>query len=142
LAKERICLTIADAEQVMSLSFTDVPADHWAYRHVEYCVGAGIVQGYPDGSYHPDEAVNRGQMAVYVARAVAGGDDGVPLDTDGAAFTDVTGTNEWAWCYRYVEYCAGEGIVQGYADGSYRPANEVTRDQMAVYVQRAFGLAM
>jgi hypothetical protein len=55
------------------------------------------------------------------------------------SFTDVPADY---WAYRHVEYCVGAGIVQGYADGSYRPANEVTRDQMAVYVQRAFGLAM
>jgi hypothetical protein len=54
----------------------------------------------------------------------------------------VTETNEWAWCYRYVEYCAGDGIMQGYADDIYRPANAVTRDQMAVYVARAFQLPM
>jgi hypothetical protein len=120
-------------------TFTDVPPDHWAYRYVEYCAAHGIVQGYGDG-YHPDEGVDRAQMAVYVARAVAGGDEAVPEDTDGATFTDVTGTNDWAWCYRYVEYCAAEGIVQGYWDGTYRPGTEVTRDQMAVYIARAFGL--
>jgi hypothetical protein len=81
-------------------------------------------------------------MAAYVARAVAGGDEAVPADTDGATFTDVTDANEWAWCYRYVEYCAASGIVQGYWDGTYRPANDVTRDQMAVYVARAFALPM
>jgi hypothetical protein len=39
-----------------------------------------------------------------------------------------------------VEYLAEEGVVQGYADGLYRPTTTVTRDQMAVYVARAFGL--
>jgi hypothetical protein len=43
------------------------------------------------------------------------------------------------WSYRYVEYAADLGIVQGYWDGTYHPG-EVTRDQMAVYVQRAFEL--
>jgi hypothetical protein len=45
-----------------------VPAEHWAYKWVEYCHSRGVVQGYWDG-YHPDEVVNRAQMAVYVARA-------------------------------------------------------------------------
>jgi PKD repeat protein/DNA-binding beta-propeller fold protein YncE len=123
-------------------SFTDVAGDHWAYRYVEYCAANGIVQGYPDGGYRPGEVVNRGQMSVYIARAVAGGDGAVPEHTGDATFTDVTDVNEWAWCYRYVEYCAAADIVQGYWDGSYRPADEVTRDQMAVYVARAFALPM
>jgi PKD repeat protein len=123
-------------------TFGDVGEDHWAYRYVEYCKGAGVVQGYPDGGYHPDETVNRGQMAVYVARAVATptGDAAVPEDTDGATFTDVTTDGTWSWCYRYVEYCAANDIVQGYWDGTYHPEREVTRDQMAVYVARAFAL--
>ncbi len=123
-------------------SFSDVAADHWAYKWIEYAVSRNVVQGYPGGAYHPDEVVNRGQMAVYVARAVSGGDDAVPLDTDGATFTDVTEANEWAWCYQFVEYCAANGIVQGYADNAYRPADAVARDQMAVYVARAFELPM
>jgi M6 family metalloprotease-like protein len=123
-------------------SFTDVDATHWAYRYVEYCYANDLVQGYPSGAYHPDEVVNRGQMAVYMSRAVAGGDEAVPEHIGGATFDDVTEANDWAWCYRHVEYCAAQGIVQGYWDGTYRPANDVTRDQMAVYVARAFELPM
>jgi M6 family metalloprotease-like protein len=123
-------------------SFTDVDATHWAYRYVEYCYANGLVQGYPGGAYHPDEVVNRGQMAVYMSRAVAGGDEAVPEHIGDATFDDVTEANGWAWCYRHVEYCAAQGIVQGYWDGTYRPANDVTRDQMAVYVARAFELPM
>jgi PKD repeat protein len=131
---------------VVEATFTDVLADHWAYRYIEYCAGAEIVQGYPDGAYHPDETVNRGQMAVYVARSVATptGDAGVPDVPAGTppTFSDVTADNEWAWCHKYVEYCATADIVQGYWDGTYRPGEAVTRDQMAVYIQRAFELPM
>jgi hypothetical protein len=123
-------------------TFNDVGTGHWAYRYIEYCVGAGIIEGYPDGSYRPNAVVDRGQMAVYIARADAGGDGAVPLDTDGATFTDVTDNNDWAWCCRHVEYCAAHGIVQGYLDGTYHPEREVTRDQMAVYVARAFVLPL
>ena len=44
------------------------------------------------------------------------------------------------WAYKHVEYCVEHEVVQGYADGWYYPGNVVTRDQMAVYVKRAFGL--
>jgi PKD repeat protein len=134
---------VPDAE-VTTPSFTDVEVDHWAYRYIEYCASEDIVQGYPGGGYHPDDVVNRGQMAVYVARAVATptGEAGVPEPSGGAdpMFSDVTAGNDWAWCYKHVEYIAGLGIVQGYGDGAYHPEREVTRDQMAVYVQRAFDL--
>jgi len=44
------------------------------------------------------------------------------------------------WCFAHVEYLAENDIVSGYQDGCYRPTIEVTRDQMAVYIARAFGL--
>ncbi len=54
---------------VAEASFPDVPADHWAARWISACKQAGIVQGYPNGNYQPDDQVNRGQMAVFVWRA-------------------------------------------------------------------------
>ena len=44
------------------------------------------------------------------------------------------------WAYDQVEYLAREGITRGYLDGLYRPGRYCTRDQMAVYVRRAFEL--
>jgi hypothetical protein len=119
-------------------TFPDVPTDHWAYRYVEYCYAQGIVNGYWDG-YHPDETVNRAQMAVYVARAMAGGEENVPDDPDGTAFFPDVPDSYWA--YKHVEYCHDQGVVQGYWDG-YHQEETVNRGQMAVYVQRAFELPM
>jgi hypothetical protein len=118
-------------------TFDDVPTDHWAYKHVEYCVANDIVQGYDPVTYGPAAAVGRDAMAVFISRAVAGGDDNVPVGPDTATFDDVP-TDQWA--YKYVEYCAAEGIVQGYDPVTYGPTVTVSRDQMAVFIARAFGL--
>jgi peroxiredoxin len=122
-------------------SFPDVATDHWAYKYVEYAKTQSIVAGYPDGTYGPDNNVDRGQMAVYVARALvapqgeAGLADYVPADP--RDFPDVASD---FWAYTHVEYCVENGVVAGYLDGLYHPEVVVTRDQMAVYVQRAFEL--
>jgi PKD repeat protein len=119
----------------------DVTTDHWAYTHIEYCVENGVVEGYDDGLYHPEYEVTRDQMAVYVARALvaptgeAALADYVPADPRN--FPDVASD---FWAYRHIEYCVENGVVAGYADGLYRPEVVVTRDQMAAYVARAFGL--
>ncbi len=123
-------------------SFPDVATDYWAYKYIEYAKAHDIVTGYPDGWYHPADIVNRGQMAVFIARAMAGGDSHVPTPMPPPTFPDVTGGNDWAWCYKYVEYVVGHSVVQGYPDGNYHPEYEVTRDQMAVFIQRAFELPM
>jgi Tol biopolymer transport system component len=114
--------------------FSDVTINHWAYHEVCLCYDSGIVQGYPDGDYHPDDRVTRDQLAVYVARGLAGGDDGVPGGPEAPSFSDV-GPEHWA--YRYIEYGSLCGVIQGYPEGDYRPDLLVDRAQMAVYVARA-----
>ncbi len=122
--------------------FSDVPADFWAYKHVEYAHALNVVAGYPDGSYGPDLQVDRGQMAAFIARAVVTptGDAGLASFTPPSApsFPDVP-TDFWS--FRYVEYLKQAGIVSGYPDGEYHPENGVTRDQMAVFIARAFKLS-
>ena len=120
--------------------FIDVACDHWARKYIQYCVAAGVVQGYPEGDYKPDLQVDRGQMAVYIARAIAGGDGNVPdPDCPEPVFPDVECD---FWATKYVQYIRAAGVTEGYPDGMYHPEHVVTRDQMAAYVARAFGLGM
>jgi hypothetical protein len=70
------------------------------------------------------------------------GDAMVPDPAPPYLFADMPGANgKWAWCLKHVEYLAKLGVVKGYADdGLYHPERPVTRDQMAVYIRRAFDL--
>jgi len=119
-------------------TFPDVAVGTWAYKYVEYAVAHHIVGGYPDGQYHSDIAVDRGQMAVFIARALLGGDGAVPDGPPTPTFPDVTPTSPAAWCRKHVEYTVSKGVVGGYPDGNYHPEITVTRDQMAVFIARAF----
>jgi len=76
-------------------------------------------------------------MAVFVARGMAGGDSNVPSGPSTATFPDVPVSPVEHWAYKYVEYAVDNNVVGGYGDGTYRPGNPVTRDQMAVFVYRA-----
>ncbi len=124
-------------------TFDDVPDNFWAYDHVEYCYDQNVVQGFTATTYEPTLQVTRDQMAVYVARAMliptgeAALDDYVPSDPRN--FPDVPDT---FWAYKHIEYCVEHDVVMGYDDGNYYPTNPVTRDQMAVYITRAFELAI
>jgi hypothetical protein len=123
-------------------SFPDILPTDPVRKHVEYAVAKGIVSGYPDGLYHPEHFLDRGQIAVFIARAMAGGDADLPDGPPAPTFPDVTPQSDdpYAECYRYVEYLAARGVVRGYPDGLYHPERACSRDQMAVYVARAFGL--
>jgi Tol biopolymer transport system component len=119
--------------------FSDVPCDYWARRHIQYALAEGIVQGYPEGDYRPEEPVDRGQMAVYVARAK----DWVGIDDDMSTAPDLfPDVPAGFWAGTAVQACADSNVVYGHDDGYYHPEVIVTRDQMAVYVARAFELPM
>ncbi|MCJ7752418.1 MAG: S-layer homology domain-containing protein, partial [Armatimonadetes bacterium] len=120
-------------------TFPDVPTDHWAYRYIEFAHSKDIVRGYPEGGYGPGVALDRAQMAVFVARAIAGGEAGLESYTPPEAPTFPDAPPD-SWMYAHVEYITERGVVQGYPDGLYHPDDLCTRDQMAVYVSRAFDL--
>jgi hypothetical protein len=114
-----------------------MPTSHWAWMQVEGDKKAGIVAGYPDGLYHPEYQVTRGQMAAFIARAHHGTtnlDGYTPPGT--ATFSDMPISDPF---FKYVEYCYSRGIVQGYGDGLYHPEYAIDRAQLAVYIARAIG---
>jgi hypothetical protein len=91
---------------------------------------AGIVSGYPDGTFRPGLAIDRAQVASFLARAV---EDvtGEPLPRT-VQFDDVRGTHR-----ANVEKLASIGVVQGRQDGRYDPSGPTTRAQMATIVARS-----
>jgi hypothetical protein len=103
-------------------------------------VDQNVVSGYLEGDYKPDQAVTRDQMAVYMARAMVAPTTSVLGDYVPSDPRNFAGVPTDHWAYTYVEYCVEHGIVGGFPEGDYRPDMVVTRDQMAVYVARAFGL--
>jgi SAM-dependent methyltransferase len=123
-------------------TFPDMPPADPAYRHVEYAVSQGIVSGYPDGLYHPEHWLDRGQAAVFIARAVAGGDDEVPAGPAQPSFPDVTSQadDSYAACYKHIEYLASLRAVEPRADGRFHPEALCTRDHMAAMLAHASGL--
>ena len=123
-------------------TFLDIDSEHWAYKYIEYCYAQGIVQGYVDSrtgavNYRPGFTVTRDVMAVFMARANGWVIIGEPMNTAGDLFPDV-----WAgyWAGTAIQACITNGVVKGYDDGYYRPTTAVTRDQMAVFIYRAFDL--
>ncbi len=125
--------TARKADYILANTFSDVDTTNWAWRSIEACVAAGIVQGNTDGTYGPTAEVTRAQMAVFISRAMVGGDSHLPTAPAVAHFSDVP-TSHWA--FKYVECAYANNVVEGNTDGSYGPDTNVDRGQMAVFVAR------
>lgn len=95
--------------------FLDVDASHPYKEAIRWAKESGIVGGYPDGTFHPDWAVNRAEFLKIVLRAK--GVDVAAVNGE-SGFSDVDGT---AWFAPYVAYAKTQGFVQGYNDGMFKP---------------------
>ena len=115
--------------------FGDVPASHWAAAWIEQLYAEGITVGCGDGGFCPETTVTRDQMAIFLLRAEHG-DAYVPPTMTGV-FTDVP---VGYWAGDWIEQLYLEGITGGCSTGLYCPTKTVTRDQMAVFLVRAFNL--
>jgi hypothetical protein len=110
-------------------SFSDIAGDTHA-ESIRRAAAAGVVTGFPDGTFRPGQSLSRGQMAAILARALS-----LPTGAAGA-FVDVGGhTHE-----RAIGALAAAGIAEGYGDGTYRPDDHVSRAEMATFLMRAFEL--
>jgi hypothetical protein len=116
--------------------FRDVPAEYWAYGYIQWAYCQGIIGGYADGTFRPENPVTRGQVAKLIVLGA-----GWPLTLPAGAphFTDVPPGSTF---YPYIETGYAHGILSGYADGTYRPAVAVTRAQVTKLAVLARGLPL
>jgi len=115
--------------------FLDVGAGDFAASFIEQLASDGITAGCGNNNYCPDGEVTRDQMAVFLLRAKHGSGYSPPAAT--GVFSDVPLSY---WAVHWIEQLAAEGITAGCGGGNYCPENQVTRDQMAVFLVRTFGL--
>ena len=78
-----------------------------------------VIDGYTDGSFNPTNTLTRGAAAKIICNLILGPTTAAALVADAAPYSDVPTTNTFAG---YIAYCAKEGIISGYADGTFRPA--------------------
>jgi hypothetical protein len=115
-------------------SFSDVE-DEAVLKAVKRLNAFGIVDGYDDGSYKPGKDITRAEFAKLLVTAL-GLQNAADAATGVSQFTDVAG-NEWY--AGSVSVAAGQGLVKGYADGTYRPDSEVKYSEAITMLVRALG---
>jgi endonuclease YncB( thermonuclease family) len=106
--------------QALALPFTDVGADHPNYTAISYMYNNGIVKGYEDGTFRPENQINR---AEFLKILVEGSGKTPEASKYNNCFTDVKDE----WFAPYVCYAKSINWVNGYPDGSYKPAQTVNK---------------
>jgi hypothetical protein len=94
------------------------------YEYVETAYNHGVISGYANGTFRPNNSITRGQISKIIVLA-----EGWAIDTTGGPhFTDVPPTNPF---YREIETAFHHGIISGYADNTFRWGNNATRAQLS-----------
>ena len=116
-----------------STPFRDVPENAWYADDINIAYQAGYFTGTSETTASPLGRVTREQAAVLLGRNLRL--QGIPGVNSN--FTDVQQMGNWS--RGMVQECVELGIIQGYADGTFRPRNYITRGQMACFLVRALG---
>jgi hypothetical protein len=113
--------------------FPDVSPGYTFYNQITTLKCKGVVAGYVDGTYRPEELVSRGQAMKFVISGarIARGDSTFLANTQDDIFPDVPRSNVF---YEYVMSAYSNAIVNGYPDGNFGPEDPVNRGAMAKMV--------
>ena len=113
--------------------FSDIDENDWYYDNVMDAANNGYISGMGDGTFAPTQATTRAQFASMIANAM-----GYEADPDVASmFPDVA---DDFWGKAAINFCAQNGIITGYDDGTFQPNKAITRQEAASILRNAFKL--
>lgn len=111
-------------------SFYDLEDNHWAADAIKALAAKGIISGRPDGGFAPSDSILREEFAAMIFKA-----SGQEQTGSASVFYDV---DDNAWYCGYVMTLYDKGIIRGNTDGSLGAGRNITRQDMAVILARAF----
>lgn len=104
-----------------AIAFADVPQGYWATPFISALSARGIISGFPDGTFKPNQPVTRAEFAVQVQKAFT-----KPDRSSTKSFSDVPPGNKWSVA---VDQAVKAGFMTGYPDGAFRPEQDVSRTE-------------
>lgn len=123
------------ASVAFAASFSDT-VGHEREAAIKQLAGLGLLNGYPDGTFRPENPITRAEFAKVMVYALGLKDAAEMLAGVPVSFTDVE-PNHWA--VGYISIAASQEIVKGYPDGTFGPQNNVTYAEVITMILRALG---
>jgi len=129
----------AEIDNSVQSSFNDVKANAWYTGSIEWAAANGIVKGYEDGSFRPNNHVTRQEMAAIMARYIdwsSARSGSTPAPGDGeTVFADQEEVDK-SWAANAIKTCVAYGLLKGYPDGSFGGKRNSTRAEVAAVIER------
>lgn len=131
LALQATPAAAAQCGAAFAAPFTDVPVTHPFCNEIHVAKLNGAVGGYPDGTFRPGNLMTRQAVASIVFDAITADSGYLPPPCDFAPFLDVPTSHPFCPKIRDLAFA---GLVSGYPDGTFRPADPITRQAAAAMV--------
>jgi len=118
-----VLIALAAVPQALAVNsaFTDVPQSHPNYVAITYLNTQGVVNGYDDGTFKPEQLVNRAEALKIL---LVGNATKINEDVTNVSFSDIKSSD---WFTKYIETAKAMGFVNGNPDGTFAPARNVSR---------------
>lgn len=130
----------APGHQVASKTLVTAPfsdlAEHWARADVELLRARGGLEGFPDGTFGPDQRLTRAEFVKMLVLSLGLRESVAELKGVQSRFRDVPNDH---WAVPYLEAAAERSLVQGDGDGAFRPDADIKRAEAATILAQAFG---
>lgn len=122
-----------EAATTQPADISDVPETHWAYPFIRPMFDQGYLPDLPDSGFQPDQTLTRAELAALISQAFGN----APREGTSLTFEDVPDSH---WAASAIDNAVAQGFMNGYAEGDFRPDQDVPRYE--VLVALATGLAL
>lgn len=122
----------ASAPPKEAVIFDDVPEDHWAAPYIDALSSRGLISGYEDGTFKPDQPITRSQIANIVSRTFD-----LTTDKENLEFTDVSADY---WARESIGEVVVGGFMTGFPNDTFQPNQPVTRAQSLTTLVTGLGI--
>ena len=121
--------TISTFDRVQKYRFTDVPSNFWAYESITKMTKEGIMSGYRNGTFKPNDPLSREEAASLFSNMIGE----TPSIMLASSFSDITSDR---WSSLAIESVERANIISGYGDNTYRPEQYMSRQEFAVVADK------
>jgi hypothetical protein len=119
----KIAVELFDYEiTTTSANFTDI-SNRWSENYINTLSSLNILTGFEDGTFKPEQSITRAEALKVLLLAKKS-----TITASSSTFTDV---NESDWFYSYVTFAAANNVIEGYEDGTFKPEQSITREELA-----------
>ncbi|WP_058300607.1 S-layer homology domain-containing protein [Gorillibacterium timonense] len=123
---------VAEAKEANpTIDFADIQG-HWAEETIDTFNKLQIIKGYPDGTYRPNSLITRAEFAVILNRVF-----NIQAGSNASVVLKDIGDN---WAKEAIENLVAARVIKGYEDGTFKPDQTITREEMVIMLSRVVNL--